>query len=58
MLNYVPNIEKKGFSVLNDRKSFFGLPVKYQEKTYEKIISDDRNNDYTTGNLLDFAYFK
>ena len=31
MLNYVPNIEKKGFSVLNDRKSFFGLPVKYQE---------------------------
>ena len=21
-------------------------------------MSDDRNNDYTTGNLLDFAYLK
>ena len=39
-------------------KVFFDLPVKNEEEDYEKIISDDRNNDYTTGNLLDFAYFK
>ena len=39
-------------------KVFFDLPVKNEEEAYEKIISDDRNNDYTTGNLLDFAYFK
>ena len=25
--------------------------------TYEKIIEMSRNNDYTTGNLLDFASF-
>ena len=34
------------------------MPVKNEEEAYEKIMSDDRNNDYTTGNLLDFAYFK
>ena len=28
------------------------------EEAYEKIIEMSRNNDYTTGNLLDFAYFK
>ena len=29
-----------------------------KKKTYEKIIEMSRNNDFTTGNLLDFAYFK
>ena len=28
------------------------------EEAYEKIIEMSRNNDYATGNLLDFAYFK
>ena len=31
---------------------------KNQEEAYEKIIEMSNNNDYTTGNLLDFAYFK
>ena len=34
------------------------MPVKNEEEAYEKIIEMSRNNDYTTGNLLDFAYFK
>ena len=55
---YVPNVEIKDFNVMTDRKSFFDLPVKNEEEAYKKIMSDDRNNDYTTGNLLDFAYFK
>ena len=50
---YVPNIEIKDFNVLIDGKSFFDLPVKNKE-AYEKIEMS-RNNDYTTGNLLDFA---
>ena len=53
---YVPNVEIKDFNVLIDGKSFFDLPVK-NEEAYEKII-DMSNNDYTTENLLDFAYFK
>ena len=55
---YVPNVEIKGFNVLIDGKSFFDLPVKNEEEAYEKIIEMSNNNDYTTGNLLDFAYFK
>ena len=54
---YVPNAEIKDFNVLIDGKSFFDLPVKNEEETYEKIIDMGNNNDYATGNLLDFAYF-
>ena len=42
-------------------KKLFDLPVKNEEevrKFYEKIIWMSRNNDYTNGKLLDFAYFK
>ena len=55
---YVPNIQIKDYNVLIDGKSFFNLPVKNEEEAYEKIIKMSNNNDYTTGNLLDFAYFK
>ena len=54
---YAPNVEIKNFDVLIDGKSFFDLPVK-KEEAYEKIMNDHRNNDYTTGHLLDFVYFK
>ena len=55
---YVPNVRIKDFNVSIDRKSFFDLPVKNEEEAYEKIIEMSNNNDYTTGNLLDFGYFK
>ena len=55
---YVLNVEIKDFNVLIDEKSFFDLPVKNVEEAYKKIIKMSNNNDYTTGNLLDFAYFK
>ena len=32
--------------------------MKNEEEAYKKIIDVSKNNDYTTGNLLDFAYFK
>ena len=34
------------------------MSVKNEEEAYEKIIEMSNNNDYTTGNLLDFAYSK
>ena len=55
---FVPKVEMKDFIVLIVGKSCFNLPVKNEEETCEKIIEMSRNNDYTTGNLLDFAYFK
>ena len=33
------------------------MPVKNEEEAYEKIIEISNNNDYTTGNLLDFVYY-
>ena len=38
-------------------KVFFDVPVKNREEVYEKIMSISKNNDYTTGNLLDYEYF-
>ena len=55
--HYVPNVRIKDFNVLTDGESFFDLPVK-NEEAYEKIIKMSNNNDSTTCNLLDFAYFK
>ena len=54
---YVPNVRKKVFNVLTGRKSFFDLPVK-NEEACKKIMDMSNNNDYTTDNLLDFAYLK
>ena len=56
--DYVPNVRITDFNVWIDGKSFFDLPVKNQEEAYKKIIEMSRNNDYTTGSLLDFVYFK
>ena len=55
--HYTPIIEITDFNVLIDGKSFFDVPVKNKEEAYEKIIEMSRNNDYTTGNLLDYEYF-
>ena len=55
---YVPNIEIKDFNVIIDGKNFFDLPLKNEEETYEESINTSNNNDYKTGNLLDFACFK
>ena len=35
------------------------MTVKNKEETYEKIIDmSNNNNNYMTGDLLDFAYYK
>ena len=55
---YVTNVRIKDFNVLIDGKSFFGLTVKNEKEKYEKIMDMSNNNDYPTGNLLDFVYLK
>ena len=54
---YVTNGQIKDFNVLIDGKSFFDMPIKNEEETYEQMIEMERSNDYTTGNLLDYEYF-
>ena len=52
----MPLIKIKDFNALIDNKPFFDQPVKNKQEAYEKIIEMSRNDDYTTGNLLDFSY--
>ena len=53
----LPKVMVKDFNVIIDKLAFFDLPIKTEE-AYEKIIDISRNNEYTTGNLLDYDYFK
>ena len=48
----------KDCNVIIDKLAFFDLPIKTEEEAYEKINDIGRNNEYTTGNLLDYDYFK
>ena len=43
--------------MLINGKSFFDMPIKNKEETYKQVIEMGGNNDYTTGNLLDYEYF-
>ena len=53
---YMSLVEIKDFNVLIDNKPFFDQPVKKKQEVYQKLIEMSRNDDYTTGNLLDFSY--
>ena len=55
---YLPKVMVKDYNVIIDKLAFFDLLIKTEEEAYEKIIDISRNNNYTTGNLLDYGYFK
>ena len=55
---YLPNVMVKDYNFIIDKLAFFDLPIKTEEEAYEKVIDIGRNNEYTTGNLLDYDYFK
>ena len=55
---YLPRVMVKDYNVIIDKLAFFDLPIKTEEEAYEKIIDSSRNNEYTTGNLLDYDYCK
>ena len=55
---YLPKVLVKDFNFIIDKLAFFDLPIKTEEKTYEKFIDISRNNEYTTGSSLDYDYFK
>ena len=55
---YLPNVMVKDYNVIIDKLAFFDLPIKTEEEAHEKITDISRNNEYTTGNLLDYDYFK
>ena len=55
---YLPKVMVKDFNVIIDKLAFFDLPIKTEAEAYEKIIDISRKNEYTTGNLLYYDYFK
>ena len=57
---YLPKVEIKDYNVMTDGKNVFGQPINSMNKTYENIrkIATGPGDDYTTGCLLDYPYFK
>ena len=52
---YMPLVEIWDSNVLINNKPFFDQRVKNKQEAYEKRIEMSRNNDYKTGNLLDYS---
>ena len=57
---YLPNVKIKNNNVMINGENFFYQPIKDNKVTYENIrkIATCRGDDYTTGCLLDYPYFK
>ena len=59
--NYLPKVEIKDYNFVIDGKNiFFNQPINSDLKTYENTIkiATGQGDDYTTGCLLDYCYFK
>ena len=56
----LPNVEIKDYNVMIDEKNFFDRPIKNDKVTYEIIrkIATGWGDDYATGCLVDYTYFK
>ena len=57
---YLSNVEIKDYNVMIDGKNFFDQIVKNNKVTYDNIrkSATGQGDDYTTGCLLDYIYFK
>ena len=57
---YFPKVEIKDYNFMIDGRNFFHQPINSLTKTYENIrkIATSQGDDYTTGCLLDYSYFK
>ena len=53
-------VEIKDYNVMIDGRNFFDQPINSMTKTYENIrkTATGQGDDYTTGCLLDYSYFK
>ena len=57
---YLPNVEIKDYNFMIDGKNLFDQPINSNLKTYDNIRKNSAGkvDDYTTGCLLDYTYFK
>ena len=57
---FLPRGEIKNYNVLIDGRNFYDQPINDIIKQYDEVrkVSTEYGDDYTTGCLLDYAYFK
>ena len=57
---YLPNVEIKKYNVMINGENVFDQLIRNDKVTYENIrkICSGSGDDYTTGCLLDYSYFK
>ena len=57
---FLPRINITNYNVLIDGRNFYDQPINDMIKQYDKIrkIATGQGDDYTTGCLLDYRYFK
>ena len=55
---YIPLVEIIDFNGLIDNKPIFDQPAKSKQEAYEKLVEMQRNDDYTTGNVLDILDYQ
>ena len=57
---YLPTVEIKDYNIVINGKNFFDQPIKNNKITYDNVrkIATGQGDDYTTGCLLDYLYFK
>ena len=57
---YIPDVELKDYNVMIDGKNFFDQPIKNDKAKYKnnRKNATGQEDDYTTGYLLDYTYFK
>ena len=54
--SYIPLVEIEDFNAITDNEPFFDQPVKHKGEVHEKRVYMSRNDDYATGNLLDYLF--
>ena len=57
---FLPRIKIKNYNIEIDGRNFYDQPINDSIKQYDEVrkISTGKGDDYTTGCLLDFAYFE
>ena len=57
---FLPRREIENYNVLIDEQTLYDQPMNYLIKQYDEVrkVSTRQGDDYTTGCLLDYAYFK
>ena len=55
-----PRINITNYNISIDRRNFYDRPISDQIKKYDEIrkVATGKGDDYTTGCLLDYQYFK